>query len=121
MKSIMISGYLCVDRPQRSSAQHPTLHGSSLAHLLRRTRARLSACRQARRWRSVGHLCAQRTAIARNEIIVRRRVIGGLQMIDAGEADDKIVSVLENDYVWAKPATSARCLRCSSSGFSTTS
>jgi inorganic pyrophosphatase len=39
-------------------------------------------------------------AIARNEIIVRARVIGGLQMIDAGEADDKIVSVLENDYVW---------------------
>ena len=27
-------------------------------------------------------------------------MIGGLQMIDAGEADDKIVSVLENDYVW---------------------
>jgi inorganic pyrophosphatase len=39
-------------------------------------------------------------AIARNEIIVRCRVIGGLQMIDRGEADDKIISVLENDNVW---------------------
>jgi inorganic pyrophosphatase len=39
-------------------------------------------------------------AITRNEIIVRGRVIGGLQMIDHGEADDKIISVLENDYVW---------------------
>src|SRR5262249_12816626 len=39
-------------------------------------------------------------AIARNEIIVRARVIGGLQMIDHGEADDKIISVLENDHVW---------------------
>ena len=39
-------------------------------------------------------------AIARNEIIVRCRVIGGLQMIDRGEADDKIISVLENDHVW---------------------
>jgi inorganic pyrophosphatase len=29
-------------------------------------------------------------AITRNEIIVRGRVIGGLQMIDDGEADDKI-------------------------------
>ena len=36
----------------------------------------------------------------RNEIIVRARVIGGLQMIDHGEADDKIISVLDNDYVW---------------------
>src|SRR5262249_19807332 len=41
-------------------------------------------------------------AISRNEIIVRGRVIGGLQMIDEGEADDKIISVLENDYVWGK-------------------
>jgi inorganic pyrophosphatase len=39
-------------------------------------------------------------AISRNEIIVRGRVIGGLQMIDNGEADDKIISVLQNDYVW---------------------
>jgi len=31
---------------------------------------------------------------------VRARVIGGLQMIDGGEADDKIIAVLENDYVW---------------------
>jgi inorganic pyrophosphatase len=39
-------------------------------------------------------------AIARNEIIVRCRVIGGLQMIDRGEADDKIIAVLENDNQW---------------------
>jgi inorganic pyrophosphatase len=38
--------------------------------------------------------------IERNEIIVRCRVIGGLQMIDGGEADDKIISVLEKDYMW---------------------
>ena len=41
-------------------------------------------------------------AITRNEIIVRARVIGGLQMIDGGEADDKIISVLENDHVWGE-------------------
>lgn len=40
--------------------------------------------------------------IARNEIIVRGRVIGGLQMIDGDEADDKIITVLENDYVWGE-------------------
>ena len=39
-------------------------------------------------------------AIMRNEIIVRARVVGGLQMIDAGEADDKIIAVLDNDHVW---------------------
>jgi inorganic pyrophosphatase len=44
-------------------------------------------------------------AITRNEIIVRGRVIGGLQMIDAGEADDKLISVLENDHVWGRART----------------
>ena len=36
------------------------------------------------------------------EIIVRCRVIGGLQMIDRGEADDKIIAVLDGDYVWGE-------------------
>ena len=40
--------------------------------------------------------------VARNEIIVRCRAIGGLQMIDGGEADDKIIAVLENDHVWGE-------------------
>jgi inorganic pyrophosphatase len=38
--------------------------------------------------------------IARSEILVRAKVVGGLQMVDGGEADDKIVAVLDNDYVY---------------------
>lgn len=30
------------------------------------------------------------------------RVVGGLKMIDQGEADDKIVAVLENDNFWGE-------------------
>ena len=44
-------------------------------------------------------------AINKSEVIVRARVIGGLQMIDAGEADDKMIAVLENDYVWGAART----------------
>src|SRR4030095_12372426 len=36
-------------------------------------------------------------ATPRTEIIVAGNVIGGLQMIDRGEADDKIIAVLQND------------------------
>ena len=95
-----ISGYLRVDRPQRSSAQHPTLYG-----FVPRTycddRVRQLAPAAKRGDGDPLDICVlSERAIARNEIIVRCRVIGGLQMIDAGEADDKIVSVLENDYVW---------------------
>ncbi|MBT8399332.1 MAG: inorganic diphosphatase, partial [Rhodothermia bacterium] len=40
--------------------------------------------------------------IDRAEVIVSARVVGGIQMIDGGEADDKIVAVLENDMMWSK-------------------
>jgi inorganic pyrophosphatase len=95
-----VSGYLRVDRPQRSSAQPPTLYG-----FIPRTycgeRVRKLARGAKRGDGDPLDVCvlSERT-IARNEIIVRCRVIGGLQMIDHGEADDKIIAVLDNDYVW---------------------
>jgi inorganic pyrophosphatase len=38
--------------------------------------------------------------IDRAEVILNARVIGGLHMIDRGEADDKIISVLNNDQYY---------------------
>lgn len=38
--------------------------------------------------------------INRAEVILRARVVGGLPMLDGGEADDKIVAVLEGDPIW---------------------
>ena len=38
--------------------------------------------------------------IAKSEIILSARVIGGLQLVDRDEADDKIIAVLQGDYVW---------------------
>ena len=40
--------------------------------------------------------------ITRSEVILNARVIGGLQGIDTGLADDKIISVLLNDNVWGE-------------------
>src|SRR5687767_10990421 len=95
-----VSGYLRVDRPQRTSAQHPALYG-----FIPRTYCAERVCRLAPgSMRGDGDpldICVlSERAITRNEIIVRCRVIGGLQMIDAGEADDKILGVLVNDDVW---------------------
>jgi len=39
--------------------------------------------------------------INRGEVILRARVIGGVQMIDCGEADDKIIAVLHEDRFWS--------------------
>jgi inorganic pyrophosphatase len=95
-----VSGYLRVDRPQRSSAQHPMLYGF-VPRTYCADRVRKLAPAAKRGDGDPLDICVlSERAIARNEIIVRARVIGGLQMIDHGEADDKIISVLENDYVW---------------------
>lgn len=95
-----VSGYLRVDRPQRSSAQHPALYG-----FIPRTFCgeRVCALAPAAR-RGDGDpldICVlSERSISRAEIIVPCRVIGGLQMIDRGEADDKLIGVLDGDYMW---------------------
>lgn len=95
------TGYLRVDRPQRSSSQHPTLYG-----FIPKT-----YCGQ-----RVGALMPEATRgdgdpldicviserpISKTEILLNARVVGGLPMLDGGEADDKIIAVLENDPLWA--------------------
>src|SRR6187549_2624569 len=95
-----VSGYLHVDRPQRSSAQPPALYGF-VPRTYCAERVRRLAPGSRRGDGDPLDICVlSERAITRNEILVRARVIGGLQMIDGGEADDKIIGVLENDYVW---------------------
>ncbi len=38
--------------------------------------------------------------VTHGNIIVKARPIGGFRMLDGGEADDKIIAVLENDEVY---------------------
>jgi inorganic pyrophosphatase len=40
--------------------------------------------------------------INKSEVILNARVIGGIHMTDHGEADDKIVAVLQNDPLWGE-------------------
>ncbi len=42
--------------------------------------------------------------INRPEILLEARVIGGVPMLDAGAADDKILAVLSTDPVWSEVA-----------------
>jgi inorganic pyrophosphatase len=95
-----ISGYLHVDRPQRTSSQPPSLYGFVPRTYCHNRVARLASEAKRGDGDPLDICVLSERAINRNEIIVRARAIGGLQMIDSGEADDKIIAVLENDYVW---------------------
>ena len=100
------SGILKVDRPQKYSNHCPTLYGF----------VPQTYCGD-----GVGALCAQSlkskarikgdgdpldiciladVVIAQGDILVRARPIGGLQLLDHSEADDKIIAVLEGDGVF---------------------
>src|SRR4030095_15861142 len=99
------SGHLRVDRPQRFSSMCPTLYGF---------------IPQTFCGRLVGELCAQSTGrtningdgdpmdicvlsektFAHGSFFLRAKPIGGLRMIDAAQADDKIIAVLESDLAY---------------------
>ena len=95
------TGYTRVDRPQRSSSHPPTLYG-----FVPRTYcgARVCALSGPDAVRGDGDpldICVvSERPITRADITLSARVVGGLQMVDGGEADDKIVAVLVNDLFW---------------------
>lgn len=94
-----VSGYLRVDRPQRTSSQPPALYG-----FIPQTYCAARVAKLAETERGDGDpldICVlSERPINKSEIVIPARVVGGLQMIDNGEADDKIIAVLQGDNVW---------------------
>ena len=101
------TGLLKIDRPQKFSNVYPTLYG-----FLPQT-----YCGD-----ETGRFCTERTGrpgirgdgdpldvcilserdISHGDILVQAIPIGGLRMIDHGQADDKIIAVLEGDAVYGR-------------------
>ncbi|VAV98603.1 Inorganic pyrophosphatase [hydrothermal vent metagenome] len=95
------TGYLKVDRPQQGSSSPPVLYG-----FIPRTFCDVHVAELCEGTdRSDGDpldICViSERPINRVEVLIRARVVGGLQMIDGGEADDKIIAILDADPVWA--------------------
>jgi inorganic pyrophosphatase len=96
------SGYLRVDRPQRGSSSPPALYGFVPRTYCASRVQRLSPGSMRGDGDPLDICVLSERPINRNEVIVKARVVGGLQMVDNGEADDKIVGVLDNDYVYGE-------------------
>lgn len=99
------SGYLRVDRPQKYSSLCPTLYGFVPQTYCAGAVAALAAASTGRA-NLVGDgdpldVCVvTEKTIPRGDILVSARPIGGLRLIDHGEADDKLIAVLEGDAVF---------------------
>ena len=96
------TGYLVVDRPNRTSSHPPSLYGFVPRTYCGKRVAALMERDDVRGDRDPLDICVlSERPIARADIILEARVLGGLPMIDGGEADDKIIAVLKNDYVFS--------------------
>jgi inorganic pyrophosphatase len=94
------TGYMHVDRPQRSSSHPPALYGF-IPRTYCGSRVGALCPKAAKGDGDPMDICViSERPITRGEIILRARVVGGLQGIDHGEADDKIIAVLKNDNIY---------------------
>ena len=95
------TGYLRVDRPHKTSSLPPTLYGFvPRTYCGERVKALMPGADRGDE--DPLDICVlSERPIARAEVILRARVLGGLPMLDGGEADDKIIAVLAKDEIWA--------------------
>ncbi|MFQ5730441.1 MAG: inorganic pyrophosphatase [Planctomycetaceae bacterium] len=94
------TGYVRVDRPQRTSSQPPTLYGIIPRTYAGKRVGVLMAGSSGGDGDPLDICVVSERPIARSEVILNSRIIGGLPMLDGGDADDKIIAVLENDHLW---------------------
>jgi len=94
------TGYMRVDRPQRSSSLPPSLYGFIPRTYCGERVGSLSPLTKVGDGDPLDICVLSERPIDRSEVILAARVVGGLHMIDEGEADDKIISVLSNDQYY---------------------
>lgn len=95
------TGYIAVDRPQLTSSIPPSLYGFIPKTYCGERVGRLMKGSEKRGDGDPLDICVvSERPISRVEVIVRAKVLGGLPMLDDGEADDKIIAVLASESVW---------------------
>ncbi|MEM9526359.1 MAG: inorganic pyrophosphatase [Bacteroidota bacterium] len=99
------TGYLKIDRPQKFSNIVPALYGF-IPRTYCKERVAEYCMQQTGRTDIIGDddpldICVlTEREVTHGNIIVKAKVIGGFRMLDGGEADDKIIAVMENDEVY---------------------
>ena len=94
------SGYMKVDRAQRTSSLPPTIYGFVPKTYAGPGVAKLMAGATRGDLDPLDICVLSERRITRGEVLIHGQVIGGLPMLDAGEADDKIVAVMRDDPMY---------------------
>ncbi|MFQ5543216.1 MAG: inorganic pyrophosphatase [Nitrospiria bacterium] len=94
------SGYLRVDRPQPTSSTLPSYYGFIPKTFCGPRVAALMKDAAEGDGDPLDICVFSERPILKSEILLNAHVIGGLPMLDEGEADDKIIAILEKDAIW---------------------
>lgn len=94
------TGYLQVDRPNRTSSFCPTLYGFIPRTYCGQRVQELMPSAIAGDGDPLDICVISERPINRGEVILKAKVVGGLPMLDNDEADDKIIAVLDCDAMW---------------------
>jgi inorganic pyrophosphatase len=100
------TGFLCIDRPQKYSNVIPALYGFLPQTISGPRVAELSNISMNRTDIKGDNdpvdICVlTEKDITHGDIIVSARPIGGFRLIDSGQADDKLIAVLDNDAIYS--------------------
>lgn len=95
------TGYLRVNRPQRTSSEPPNLYGFIPRTYCGESVAKLMKGASKGDEDPLDICVVSERPVTKSEVILNARVIGGIPMLDNGEADDKIIAVVENDNIWS--------------------
>jgi len=109
-----VTGFLKVDRPQRFSNLCPSYYGLVPQTYCGERVAELFARRASRKGivgdRDPLDICVlTEKTIPHSDILLTALPIGGLSMLDGGEADDKIIAVMKDDAVYGGFTDIANC------------
>lgn len=94
------SGYLKVDRAQRTSSLPPSIYGFIPQTYAGAAVAALMPGSTGGDQDPLDICVLSERPISRSEVLLQATVVGGIPMLDGGEADDKILAVLHDDPVY---------------------
>jgi inorganic pyrophosphatase len=94
------SGYLKVDRAQRTSSLPPSIYGFIPQTYAGASVAALMPSASQGDSDPLDICVISERPITRGEVLLHAKVVGGLPMLDGGDADDKILAVLLDDPIY---------------------
>ena len=96
-----VTGYLCVDRPQRNSSLPPNPYGFIPQTLCGDRTGDFMKSGSAGDKDALDIVILSEHEMTRAEVVLNARIIGAVETLDHDKADPKIIAVLEGDLLWS--------------------